>query len=88
MESKFNQFLSDIFYKEGFVGARWRNAVGAKIEGILGVNRVVIEERSQIRKKVLKLDNVFEVDPLGVPTSPWIPPIPPYCHRHTQQLGV
>ena len=77
MESKFNQFLSDIFYKEGFVGVRWRCAVGAKIEGILGVNRVVTKERSQKRKKALKLGNVLEVDPLGVPASPENPAYAP-----------
>lgn len=29
------------------------------------------------RKKALELGRVFEADPIGVPTSPEIPPIPP-----------
>ena len=59
------------------LGVRQRSAVGAKIEGILGVNRVVTEEKSQKRKRALELGKVFEADQLGVPTSPEIPPIPP-----------
>ena len=62
--------------KEG-IGVRQRSTVGVKIEGILGVNRVVTEEKSQKEKKALELGRVFEADPIGVPTSPEIPPIPP-----------
>ena len=65
-----------LIYKKS-LGVRWRCAVGAKIEGILGVNRVVTEEKSQKEKKALELGRVFEADPIGVPTSPEIPPIPP-----------
>jgi len=48
----------------GARGVKQRSAIGAKIEGILGVNKVVIEGRSQKRKKALKLSKALEVDPL------------------------
>ena len=41
---------SDIF-KNISIGVRQRSAVGAKIEGILGINRVVTEEKSQKEKR-------------------------------------
>lgn len=41
-----------IYLKKVSIGVvRQRSAVGAKIEGILGVNRVVTEEKSQKEKR-------------------------------------